>query len=353
MRRRKLKRGLLAMLAALVVSCALAEVGFRVIAPRAGVSLDKLRYAQRYFLTGVGQYVEHPYVSFTRRHDDRWKASTGMLDQFRLQRTGRPRILCLGGSTTEGGNAKASRGSYPFWLANLALGEKRTAVEVLNGGISGWTSMESMIAYFTDYHEFEPDIVLIHHGVNDVSPHVAPGFVSDYSHWRTTLQRAQLHWWEKPILRVSLLYTYLSRPEEVANSLALATRRPDRSERERHSYALTEEGDRVYRRNLSLIGDHASSRGARVALLTLPYHVFGERGRHFDGIDRNNATMRELAEEKGWILVDLARHFVDAYTEEQREATFLDGVHVRPMGNQAKARFVLESLFAEGVLGTD
>lgn len=350
---RKTKVGLTVVLATVLLSCVGAEVAFRLAAPEMGVSLEKLRSARRYFLTGEGQYTAHPYLALARHKTDLWKRETGLMDELRGVRTDRQRVLCLGGSTTEGGNDRRHQGSYPFFLGHLLLERHGTLVEVMNGGTSGWTTMESMIAYFIDYHEFQPDVVLIHHAVNDVDAIVSPGFRSDYSHWRTNIRKVRPSWWERPLLRCSLLYTHLARPEVTANSIALATDRPTPEQRGSHDFALHEEGDRVFRRNVELIGDHAAARGAKVGLLTLPYVVRGKRSVYQDGMDRNNQLLRDIAAEKGWLLVDLDRRFREDWTLEQREETFLDGVHLKPAGNRAKAQYVAEALLASGAIRTD
>ena len=77
---------------------------------------------------------------------------------------GEIRIICMGGSTTAGPKA------WP-WHMEQRLNELRTErVRVLNFGTGGWTSEESLVAFTLLGQSFSPDVVLMHHANNDISP---------------------------------------------------------------------------------------------------------------------------------------------------------------------------------------
>jgi hypothetical protein len=119
-------------LGVLVLVAAGAEAGFRALGP--AEAREPLASLRNYLLTG----------------------------RTRARTSGVPRVACLGGSTTEGGNPQGRGGSYPP-LLEVAL-EERTGrdFEVLNAGISSWTTNEMLVAWFLTIQDFQPDLVVLH-----------------------------------------------------------------------------------------------------------------------------------------------------------------------------------------------
>ena len=76
------------------------------------------------------------------------------------------RILCIGGSTTQEGDTNAS--TYPALLeARLRAAFPGHEIEVVNAGIPGIATPGHLLR-FPDYIALEPDLVIMHLGVNDV-----------------------------------------------------------------------------------------------------------------------------------------------------------------------------------------
>ena len=101
------------------------------------------------------------------------------------------RIFCLGGSTTLNPFLKVEE-SYPFKLWKIL--KKRYPdrnIQVQNAGMSYYTSQHSLINYLIRVKDFEPDMVVIFHGINDLVMSFTPpqfsiagyDFRSDYSHY--------------------------------------------------------------------------------------------------------------------------------------------------------------------------
>jgi lysophospholipase L1-like esterase len=77
------------------------------------------------------------------------------------------RVLCLGGSTTFWGYS--DRETYPALLEARLREVSGTAVEVLNLGVSGYTSAMNAERFLREYRSFEPDLVVVYEGINDIS----------------------------------------------------------------------------------------------------------------------------------------------------------------------------------------
>jgi lysophospholipase L1-like esterase len=85
------------------------------------------------------------------------------------------RILCLGGSATLCDGLTQDR-RYPY-LLNKILQKHYPGVkiEVLNAGMQWYTSKHSLINYVTYYRRFEPDLVVVMDGINDLYRSFSPG----------------------------------------------------------------------------------------------------------------------------------------------------------------------------------
>lgn len=79
------------------------------------------------------------------------------------------RIACLGGSTTYGSGVEDPSQAYPGALER-ELRIRGHAVEVVNAGCPGWSSLQSLINLQIRVLELAPDLVIVYHGINDVHP---------------------------------------------------------------------------------------------------------------------------------------------------------------------------------------
>lgn len=84
------------------------------------------------------------------------------------------RIMCLGGSTTKNiGLPPAKR--YPSMLqAILKEHYPGVDIEVINAGTTWYTSKHSFISYATYWEDWNPDLIIIMHAINDLSRSFSP-----------------------------------------------------------------------------------------------------------------------------------------------------------------------------------
>lgn len=95
----------------------------------------------------------------------------------------RCRIFCLGGSTTYSWSEKDIAYTYPSQLEAL-LRKSGASVEVVNAGLPMGTSAEALATLQFRVLPFNPDLVILHVGLNDIHPILLPGYKADYSHDR-------------------------------------------------------------------------------------------------------------------------------------------------------------------------
>ena len=94
------------------------------------------------------------------------------------------RIMCIGGSTTWSTGVHDSEPCYPQAL-EMYLISKGYNVEVINSGVPYHTSLDALMRLITKGVFYNPDLLLIHTGINDIGPLTSPEkYKNDYTHWR-------------------------------------------------------------------------------------------------------------------------------------------------------------------------
>ena len=312
---------------------------------RRGEWNDRLRYRSHPYLN----YVANPDYTFedgTRPHH-----AIGIRDPGfdpREKREGVLRILTLGGSTTYGLFVERSD---QVWPALVGMGLRETLgreVEVVNAAISNATTYEivGMAAFWLS--EFQPDLVLLHTGINDAfTVAFADEGGPDGRHFRHAWTHRNLSPVWTRLMRVSrcarlLGVGMLRSGGYMAGDLNGAMQYPIPPEPELRSNVESATG-KYFRRNLKTIAVLARSHRAEPIFVEMPLNPDYESGIGFypDAISRavlrNNQIMREVGEE-------LAIRVVAMYEEMRDPAEFIDAAHVRQTGMLHKAQIVYDAL---------
>ena len=162
-------------------------------------------------------YKPHPYLFRVPRSNLSLKGQTTNAHGFR----GRPfdmpkpggtfRILALGGSAVWNPYVKTTEDTWAAKLedklnASMKAEGRPLRIEVINGGVPGYTSAESLLNFVFRGQQIQPDAVVVYQGYNDYKPNRFPGFVPDYSHWRGKDHSAM-----RQLARVNRIIWYISR----------------------------------------------------------------------------------------------------------------------------------------------
>lgn len=237
------------------------------------------------------------------------------------------RIVCLGGSSTYGHTPSSDATTWParlqYWLNHPEVGVDRP-VEVLNAGCSGWSTFESATNLATRMIEFEPDLVIVYHTINDArcALWLRGGEIkSDNSHWRAIWPR----WVEAPgerLLENSMSYLVLrnvltSYAEDVdtLNNYAIVGYDPaDKDPFEPGE--PDEQGFENFRRNLVNIEAIARAHGADVMFVT---QACDDRDLGAPSAPAQIAAMARMTEILGEVAQERDVHLVDAKTDMERK----------------------------------
>lgn len=341
-----------------------AEVVTRVVDWRAGRDAEfylppSLRGPQ-----GYHTYEPHPYVGFVLRANSESRAATRPFSINSLGLRGpevaleKPpgvyRIACLGGSTTFGTNVSVDEATYPARLQAL-LNEQPDApyeYEVLNAGVSGYNTAESLVNFALRLVEYDLDAIVVYHAGNDARALQAEGFRPDYAHLRRSWLYAEISPLERFLLRWCRTYAWIARGHDADQQYGRLVHYVFVPEFEElflePEVGLPDGALDAYARNLRHLIALARANDVEVVLSTFAHcrDLMSEDEHDFIGaVELMNDRVRELAAQEGVALVD-----VDEAMSDKRRF-FADWMHRNDEGADHHARIVLRRAILLGLFG--
>ena len=251
------------------------------------------------------------------------------------------RILFLGGSTTENNEVNEE---YRFPAA--VEGQLRAAgydVRVVNGGVRGNTSQDSLIAYLSRPEFRRSDIVVLMHNINDrlwLARHtdysISPSSSSSTT-WAAvalSIERLAHQAWDFISYRSNALF--FARSYITSFNPWTGERVPIGVVSERTLHLETDDAIKniaAFDDNLRAFIAIVRSQGALPVLMTQPH------GRTTHPQEVFNDHIRNIAVETGSVLVDLARAL-----DGQSQLFLGDGVHFNDDGSRRAALIIFQSL---------
>jgi lysophospholipase L1-like esterase len=191
------------------------------------------------------------------------------------------RVVLMGASTVYGiyvSDTETSAAQLEAWLARRHL---ETRFEVINAGVPGWTTRETLINFERRVLALEPDVVVVADGRNDIFPELFDNYRDDYSHYRRIgydfRHGNRLH---KAIFRVSYFgmlmttargyrFGYSPVNEHPAYGYVRWENKPDLAGVLRNGHDI--DRTRGFRNNLRALVARARARGIVLALASLPF----------------------------------------------------------------------------------
>lgn len=141
----------------------------------AASSEQRVKYALYEDLNpGEARVVPHPYLCYANTPGYRRGALSHNREGFRgpdfsLQKpSGVFRIVALGGSTTYTEGVSDNREIFTAHLERMLRERGFGRVEVINGGVPGYNTWETLVYLCFRVLELDPDLLIIYHGTNDV-----------------------------------------------------------------------------------------------------------------------------------------------------------------------------------------
>jgi lysophospholipase L1-like esterase len=323
----------------------------------------------------TGSHLPHRYLGYTLKpaEEARGHNTLGFRgDEVSVPKpSGVTRIVCVGGSTTYG--PRDHRASYPHLLQEVLRERGLENVEVVNAGVSSYTSHESLINVALRVVDLEPDVMIVYHGINDVHARLvwpSSEYRGDNSGARTATLRSlrmpsvleystALRWllirlgWTEP--HSELKQTVITEaPSYRAGAFVRQQAEgtyPDQVFRETPAREmLRRNGPVFFERNLKSMVAVARAHGAQVVLATFAFsaHFPDEptvsSPEYRGALDEGNEVVRRVGVATGAPVFDFAAVMPD----EPRY--FTDGRHFTAEGNRLRATMFADFLLARALL---
>jgi lysophospholipase L1-like esterase len=207
---RALPRRWLVCLATLASLFLLGEVGLRVYLFAFAPDAKRAKYARPGDLQAErGKYVPHPYLSYalnpryqSEDGQDRHNSLGFRGAEFALAKPpGTYRIACVGGSSVYDTEIADHRASFPAQLEACLRERGHAEVEVVNAGVGGYTSFETLVDVSLRVLEVAPDLLVIYHNSNDVKARLVPPelFRCDNTGYRHAWRDSEV-WWDRSMV---------------------------------------------------------------------------------------------------------------------------------------------------------
>ena len=262
------------------------------------------------------------------------------------KRAGRIRILCIGGSTTYG-HGLAAGDTWPAALER-ALRQKGILAEVINAGVAGYGSHQSLVRYRRDLARLDADVVLLYEGWNRTGALVDPaGFVP----YATPPPGAA---WER---RMS---SFIARHSVLLQSFV--ARAQSRKQKTPVEKWLADPYQGVFLADIEALAQDAHRLGQKPVLILYPalyyegmssaeaqgfsallWDAQGYRSEMLVELERKCAALREAAARTGSLVIDGQAGFSGMHGSERR-TLFLDAEHLSTSGCSKLAQLICQRL---------
>lgn len=298
----------------------------------------------------ISQQAEYPlhkgkfnYVQLTTNNMGFFDGPKGNRDIIIPKPKNTRRVICIGASTT--GNYIEDDGdvfSYPLELEKKLQSQMSGTIEVNNCGQGGYNSADILVRYALQIIDFQPDIIILYHAYNDITPYLTKDFNSDYSHVRTNLG---MNYWrfylasKIPFIPVKFINFLINQwmPSDVRSHLLAQVTTGVFDDTLDFTLGL-----KTYKRNIQHIIDLSKKNKIEVVLSTYCHFIH-----HKIKGEKLNLLYDKIVKEENKIMMDLARtnqlKLVDNYSlVPQDEKYFVDSVHFSPEGMKLVAKNIAE-----------
>ena len=343
-----------------LLSLILLEIGTRVwlrfIAPD-DVAMEYSLYS--YLSPDNQRYVRHHYLNYYTNPE--YKRGATYHNSLGYRNTEFPvkkpagvfRIALLGGSSTYDTSIKNNDETFAADLEKI-LRDKYAYknVQVINAGVGGYNSWESLINLEFRVLDLEPDLVIVYHGPNDVHARMVDpaSYAGDDSGRRKQWESPSV-----PLLEHSALFRVLLRKSGITNQVGIGnfvtsdtSYEPYELKEDDYKELLKKNPPVYYRRNLNNMIAVSEANGTRIMLSTWAYSPYfddyASKEAYQKGFDENNEVVREVAVSNNVPLFDFAA------VMPTDKKYWSDGRHSNALGAKKKAELYAGFIHDNGLI---
>lgn len=282
------------------------------------------------------------------------------------------RVVCLGGSSTYGHGPSSDATTWParlqHYLNDPNIAKNGLQVEVLNGGLSGYTTFASSINLAHRMVQFEPDLVIVYHTINDMRAALYdpprppeerqyPEPTIDNRHWRAVWpvvveapgESLLEHSMTYLVLR-SVFSDYASKVDSL-NTFAMVDYDPDDKDLYRRG-DIPETGFTSFELNLRSIQAIAAAHGARTILASQGNDdrdiMAGSAKAQLESMARMTDIVKRVAQETDAVFVDAKTQLEAKAVELGIDEIFTGEVHLTDRGAEHLALIFAKAILLDG-----
>ncbi|MGB5339435.1 MAG: SGNH/GDSL hydrolase family protein [Gammaproteobacteria bacterium] len=362
------KQNLLLMLASMFVTLLLLEVAARIWLNKFMSEDDYRRYVLYTDVpTKDRQWSPHHYLNYyptpDYKHGLTRHNSLGYRDrEIDVTKDHNTlRIIAIGGSTTYTIKVEDNNQTFSAQLEKILRNKyDYENVEVINAGVGGYNSWESLTNLQYRVLDLEPNLIIIYHGVNDVHTRLVPhaAYRSDNSGRRKQWDDPPIAFWEhSALLRIISRKLHLTRQVTLGTFVDADTYHGSGNRRRYQVTAksqmkmLKDNSPVFFERNLENMISISRQHGAEALLVTFAHSPETDDGEHNNvyeqGYKENNSVVREVAKEFTSPMFDLARDM------PQDRKYWADSVHVNEAGALLKAELIARFIHHNNLINPD
>ena len=268
------------------------------------------------------------------------------------------RIVVLGGSTTYTIEVDDDDSTFTKLLENeLNKQIDNLKIEVINAGVGGYTTWESLLNLQLRILDLVPDLIIIYHGTNDVhSRLVTPEYYqSDNSGYRKQWQNPDINILERStLLRIFLRkfgLTHQLNLGSVIRSDHFVGKQLDILSQEELIQILNQNKPIYFKRNIENMIAIARENQIAVLLSTwahTPYfNDYASTLVYQIGFSEHNDVLRSIAIEKNIPLIDFAKYM-------SKDVNYwADGRHLNEKGVKLKTQYFFEYIMKKNMIGAN
>lgn len=261
------------------------------------------------------------------------------------------RIVCLGGSTTYTELVNDNEKTYPALLEKIIRDSfNYQNIEVINAGVPGYNSWESLINLEFRVLDLNPDLVVVYHGTNDVHPRLIPPnkYRSDNSGKRRDWEYPEPDFWDR-----SALLRIIRRQQGYSKQIWLGglTTWHFGELGEEKTTILDKNPPVYYERNLKSMVGLAKVHGFKIMLATWAYsphkNDYAATPAYRKGFQECNEVVKKIGQE-------LSVPVYNFDVEMPQKADFWgDGRHLNEKGAALKARLFANFIIEKQLIGSE
>lgn len=272
--------------------------------------------------------------------------------------SGTLRIVLMGASTVYGvavSDEETSAVQLENRLHTLLPGRQ---AEVLNAGVPGWNSRETLMNLRLRVLTLRPDIVVIVDGRNEVFPQLFNNYQEDYSHYRKVgYQFRNSNYTHKLLFRVSHLFMLVATSGRGRLGFSQCEENPAYGSIRYENLPTDDEllqnanDDRrteIFRHNLEQEIQLASEQNIQVILSTIPFYPKGYSSDVLRGNQRTLPVISKQVAKNNEIIKMVAIKsgvgLVDANGTLSQSEFLVDDCHFNSRGEQAFADLILDAI---------